>query len=66
MINQTDLVDQVFYIKKKAILKDLKMQGLLGHTVADIHVIEFLKRITAHAYTSIFSRGRQDKESRHY
>lgn len=47
-------------------LKDLKTKGILGHTVATLHIIEFQKRVTAHAYTTYFGKGRQDTMSRGY
>lgn len=47
-------------------LKDLKTKGVLGHTVATIHITEFQKRVTADASTTNFGKGRLDKISRGY
>ncbi|GBN27558.1 hypothetical protein AVEN_167654-1, partial [Araneus ventricosus] len=48
--DRPDLVARVFDIKKKALLQDLKKNGILGRIVADIHVIEFQKRGLPHMH----------------
>jgi len=39
--NRPDLTSRVFNMKFNALLKDLLQNGVLGNTVADIHVIEW-------------------------
>ena len=39
-----------FRLKKKAILKDILENGVLGNTVAHIYTIEFQKRSLPHIY----------------
>lgn len=48
--DRPDLVARVFDIKKKALLEDVTKNGVLGRTVADIHVIEFQKRGLPHMH----------------
>ena len=40
-INRATLVARVFNIKKKAFLKDILQNGVLGKTVAHVYTIEF-------------------------
>lgn len=51
--DRPDLVNRVFRIKLKAILKDLKQNQLFGRTVASFHVVEFQKRGLPHAHILI-------------
>ncbi len=41
--NRPDLTSRVFNMKLNALLKDLLQNGVLGTTMADIHVIEWQK-----------------------
>ena len=51
--DRPDLVARVFKLKKDQLIRDLKKDGVLGKTVADIHVIEFQKRGLPHAHILI-------------
>ncbi|GFX33357.1 helitron_like_N domain-containing protein [Trichonephila clavipes] len=48
--DRSDLVARIFDIKKKALLQDMKKNGIFGCIAADIHVIEFQKRGLPHTY----------------
>ena len=51
--DRPDLVARVFKLKKDQLLRDLKKNGVMGKTVADIEVIEFQKRGLPHAHILI-------------
>ncbi len=55
-----DLTSKVFNMKLNALLKDLLQNGVLGTTVADIHVVEWQKRGLPHGHILIILRS-QDK-----
>lgn len=56
--DQPDLVARVFDIKKKAMLKDLKMQGILEHTVTDFDFNEFQTRPQMHILISLVKEAK--------
>jgi hypothetical protein len=58
--NRPDLTSRVFNMKFNALLKDLLQNGVLGITVADIHVVEWQKRGLPHDHILIILRS-QDK-----
>jgi hypothetical protein len=55
--DRRDLVDRVFQLKLKAIVKDLYSHHVLGKVRARIHVIEFQKRGLPHAHILIIFEG---------
>jgi len=55
-----DLTSKVFNMKLNALFKDLLENGVLGITVADIHVVEWQKRGLPHGHILIILRS-QDK-----
>ena len=61
--DRPDLVARVFKLKKDQLLRDLKKNGVLGKTVADIYVIEFQKRGLPHAHILIILAN-QDRTAR--
>jgi len=51
--DRLDLTSKVFNMKFNALLKDLLQNGVLGTTVADIHVVEWQKRGLLHGHILI-------------
>lgn len=51
--DRPDLVARVFDLKKKQLMRDLKINGVLGRVVAHIQVIEFQKRGLPHMHLLI-------------
>jgi hypothetical protein len=51
--DRPDLTSRVFNMKFNALLKDLLHNGVLGTTVADIHVVEWQKRGLPHSHILI-------------
>jgi hypothetical protein len=52
--DRPDLVARVFQMKKKALLKDIVDEGMLGWVVAHVYTIEFQKRGLPHIHLLIF------------
>lgn len=52
--DRPDLVARVFQLKKKAIIKDIYQNGILGRVVAYVYTIEFQKRGLPHMHLLIF------------
>jgi len=51
--DRPDLTSKVFNMKLNALLKDLLQNGVLGTTMADIHVVEWQKRGLPHGHILI-------------
>ena len=51
--DRPDLVSRVFQLKLKSLLHDIHKNGVLGKTIAHVHVIEFQKRGLPHAHMLI-------------
>ena len=51
--DRPDLVSRVFHMKLKELLKDINKNGILGRTIAFLHVIEFQKRGLPHVHLLI-------------
>jgi hypothetical protein len=65
--DRPDLTSKVFNIKLNALLKDLLQNGVLGITVADIHVVEWQKRGLPHAHILIILRSQdQSRDNSEY
>lgn len=52
--DRPDLVARVFQMKKKALLKDILQDGVLGKAVAHVYTIEFQKRGLPHMHLLLF------------
>jgi hypothetical protein len=62
-----DLTSRVFNMKLNALLKDLLQNGILGTTVADIHVVEWQKRGLLHGHILIILRSQdQPRDNSEY
>ena len=58
--DRPDLIARVFRLKKEELLKDLRVKGIFGRAVADVHVIEFQKRGLPHVHILLIL-GPEDK-----
>ena len=52
--DRPDIVARVFHLKKEALLKDIKKNGIFGKVVASVYTIEFQKRGLPHMHLLIF------------
>ncbi|KDQ53685.1 hypothetical protein JAAARDRAFT_136560, partial [Jaapia argillacea MUCL 33604] len=52
--DRPDIVARVFKLKAKALLEDIRTNGILGKVVAHIHTIEFQKQGLPHMHLIIF------------
>jgi hypothetical protein len=55
--DRPDLVARVFQMKKKALLKRIKNDGIFGDHVASVHTIEFQKRGLPHVHLIVFLKN---------
>jgi hypothetical protein len=55
--DRPDLLARVFKLKMDALLKELYKDGILGRTIAHLHVFEFQKRGLPHAHILVIVHG---------
>jgi hypothetical protein len=55
--DRPDLTSRVFNMNLNALLKNLLQNGVLGTTVADIHVVEWQKQGLSHGHILIILRN---------